>query len=525
MNDLPETIPVAIVGAGPTGLTMGLLLAAYGVRSVILDQNAAPMDIPRAIVIDDEGLRTIQVFGGNETYLPKTVTAEGAVYADDAGDIFGRVGAGPEIYGFPKRNYINQPEFEADLGAHVARSDLCSLHFSTSVLDAVQHGDGVDLTFVCADGSQGTIRAAFVVAADGGRSPIRERLGIPMQGSTYAQDWIVMDTLNDPDGAKFSRFFCSNARPHVSIPAPQGGRRYEFMLLPGETHDQVLADGFVEGLTRPFRDLRPEDIVRKTVYTFHARMATRWRDGRILLAGDAAHMTPPFAGQGMNAGLRDAANLSWKLAAVLNGGADPAILDSYGEERRDPAWAMIQLAVVMGDIVMPIDPGQLAFREHLLKALVPFPAVQDYLLQMKFKPKPRVNCGLVLDLDAQPFEGSLVGEMVPQPEIVLDGASVKLDAALGPGFGLVAQDPTGAEALATMAQATYLGLPLGRVFLQHGAGVAAMPTATTSSPFARPLRTHRDQVLLVRPDRYCAAAFTPGELQDGLRRYAALFQA
>jgi len=301
------------------------------------------------------------------------------------------------------------------------------------------------------------------------------------------------------------------------------------MLLPGETPEQILADGFIEDLLTSFRNLTPSDLIRKTLYTFHARIAERFRAGRVMLLGDAAHLTPPFAGQGMNAGLRDAANVAWKLAAVLNAGASDAILDSYDVERRDPAWAMIQLAVAMGDIVMPIDPARLAFREHLVAALKPFPAVQDYFLQMKFKPKPRYAAGLFCDLDTQPFEASLVGEMIPQPGVVgLDGG-VKLDVALGAGFALIAQNDAGEAALGAVKDAIFCGLSLACLRLDWGdARTAPNKVArydVSGTPLARPLRTHRDQIMLIRPDRYCAAAFFPDELAEGLSAYAALMQA
>jgi 3-(3-hydroxy-phenyl)propionate hydroxylase len=266
-------------------------------------------------------------------------------------------------------------------------------------------------------------------------------------------------------------------------------------------------------------------LIRKTVYTFHARMADRWREGRILLAGDAAHLTPPFAGQGMNAGLRDSANASWKLACILNGGASPAILDSYFAERRDPAWAMIQLAVVMGDIVMPIDRDRLAFREQLLKALAPFPAVQDYLLHMRFKPRPRFDTGLFLGLGNSAFEGALVGEMIPQPDVTLNGTTRKLDDLLGPGFALIAQDAAGARALSALSRMEFLGLPLSRVFVPYRGADGPMPAAVTDDPRVKLLRSHRDEVLLVRPDRYAAASFAPEETEAGLARYAALFRS
>ncbi|MCG6902052.1 MAG: bifunctional 3-(3-hydroxy-phenyl)propionate/3-hydroxycinnamic acid hydroxylase [Rhodobacter sp.] len=524
MPGVSAKYPVVIVGAGPTGLTTGLLLARYGVRSVILERSDVPLDIPRAIVLDDEGARTLQVFGADETYVGRTVVGNGAEYVDDAGNQFGRVGAGPETYGFAKRHFINQPEMEAALRDKLGETALCDLHFACEVVAMTEHTDHVAVTFTGPDGVVDDIRAQFVVAADGGRSPTRERLGIAMHGSTYEQDWIVIDTLNDPDGVNHSHFYCSNERPHVSVPAPNGGRRYEFMVLPGESHADVLKDDFLAGLLAPFRQISDGDIVRKTIYTFHARIAERWRDGRILLAGDAAHLTPPFAGQGMNAGLRDAANASWKLATVLNGGASADILDSYDAERRNPAWAMIQLAVVMGDVVMPIDKDQLAFRQHLISALAPFPAVQDYLLHMKFKPRPRFGTGLFLGLGQSIFEGSLVGEMIPQPDVETGGRVQKLDTLLGPGFGLIAQDAAGAKAVAALGEFAFLGLPMARVFIPYRDASGPMPASSARDDRVRLLRAHRDEVLLIRPDRYCAAAFVPEELAEGLRRYEALFR-
>lgn len=523
MLNLPTKVPVVIIGAGPTGLTTSLLLASYGVRSVVLERNEHAFEIPRAIVLDDEGARTLQVFGADKTYVAQAIVGNGADYIDENGQRFGRVGAGPETYGFAKRHFINQPEMETVLREIVSRNPLCDLHFSCEVLALEQEEDHVAVCFTGPKGAAQTVLADYVVAADGGRSPTRETLGIPMRGSTYEQDWIVVDTLNDPDTENRSRFFCSNQRPHVSVPAPHGGRRYEFMLLPGETHDEVLEETFLAGLIRPFREISSKDILRKTIYTFHARVADQWRKGRILLAGDAAHMTPPFAGQGMNAGLRDASNLSWKLACVLNGGASPAILDSYHAERRGPAWAMIQLAVAMGDMIMPIERDQLAFRQHLLKTLAPFPAVQDYLLHMRFKPRPRYDTGLFLDLGEDDMEASLVGEMIPQPDVDCGGHVRKLDSLLGPGFALIAQDCPGAEALAGFADNEFMHLPLSRVFCPFRDADGPMSAARTSDPRAKRLRTHRDQILLVRPDRYVAAAFSPAGLADGIARYKAVF--
>ncbi len=507
--------PVAIIGAGPVGLTTGLLLAEYGVRSVILERYPAPADMPRAIILDDEGARVLQCFGLDRSYVSTLKGADGAAYFDDAGEMFARVGAGPEVYGYPKRFYIHQPQLEAALHEAVAATPHCEVRFGMHVTGLEQDATGASLQIEGAP----DMRADWVVAADGANSPMRCRLGIGMRGSSYAQDWIVLDTLNDPDPANFTRFICSAARPHVLVPAPNGGKRYEFMMLPGETREEVLADTFLRELLAPYRSLEAENLQRKTVYTFQARIADRFRVGRVLLAGDAAHLTPPFAGQGMNAGLRDASNIAWKLAAVIRGDAADALLDSYFAERRDPAWAMIQLAVAMGDVVMPETSEKLAFREQLLEAMAPFPAVQDYLLKMKFKPKPRYDAGVFVDLDDQPFEASLVGEMIPQPDVAAAKDAVKLDALLGNGFALIAQDQAGAAALSGLELDTLAGLPVARVVLDLN---GKSPGARVNDPCAKPLRTHRDQIMLIRPDRYCAGAFAPEDLGAGLRAFEAM---
>ncbi|MAC78723.1 MAG: 3-(3-hydroxyphenyl)propionate hydroxylase [Rhodobacteraceae bacterium] len=509
----PQDIPVVIIGGGPAGLTCANLLATWGVDFILLEREARPLNLPRAIVLDDEGARTIQTFGLHRTYLQQARPGIGSRYYDDTGICFAETGAGPRTYGFAKRHYMFQPEFEDALRAELDARVPGRIRFNSNVIHIAQDGTGARVTLTGEDGGEHTIATHWVLACDGGRSPTREALGIAMQGNTYEADWIVVDTMDDPDDTLFSKFYCSTTRPMVSVPAPHGGRRYEFMLLPGETREEVLEDGFLETLMAPFRAYDPAKIIRKTVYTFHARLADRFRQGRILLVGDAAHLTPPFAGQGMNAGLRDAHNVTWKIAAVEQGGADAAILDSYEAERRDPAWSMIQLAVAMGEIVMPVDPEQMVFRRLLLKALDPFPNVRDYLIQMRFKPKPRYDRGLFLGLDAPEFEASLVGEMLPQPTLDTPDGPVLMDEALGSGFALIAQCEAGRQAIGAVERTTLCGLPLGTLSLR-GARFADPDTA-------RPIRTHRDQVMLIRPDRYCAAAVAPEDLGAMLEAYEA----
>ena len=520
MSSYPECIPVVVVGAGPTGLTCANLLHTYGVPYLLLDKADGPLNIPRAIVLDDEGSRTLQTFGLHRTYLTTTVPGQGSRYFDDNGICFAETGAGPMTFGFPMRQFILQPELEDALRAALDERGDQGTIYRSEVTGITQDETGATVTVRDAGGSSHAIRTRWVLACDGGRSPIRDLLAITMTGNTYAEDWIVVDTQDDPDQEPVSKFFCSHHRPSVSVPAPRGGRRYEFMLLDGEARDEMLTPGVLAELLRPFRVYDERKVLRKTVYTFHARIADRYRQGRTVLLGDAAHLTPPFAGQGMNAGLRDAHNVVWKIAAVEKGGASTRIMDSYELERRKPAWDMIQLAVTMGKFVMPRQARDIEFRERLLENLAPYPAVRDFLIQMRFKPKPNHPHGLYLDKDGQPYEGSLVGQMIPQPRFQRENDTVLLDDLIGCGFALIAQDGPGRAALDALEADHLLGLPLAKIHLPQAGSVRCDRLALIDEAVARPLRTHRDQILLIRPDRYCAAAASPDALDTMLNRYA-----
>lgn len=509
---IPGRVQVAIVGAGPVGLMAANLLGTYGVRTLIIDRNPDTMEIPRAIALDDEGARTLQAVGLDRDFMARTEPAGGARYLDQDGKAFAEVGAPTPEFGFPRRNYFFQPELERALVAGLERFEHVTLAFGTNLDGFTDNGgddDGDGGAGVTLELPGGSVRADYLIAADGARSAIRQKLGIEMEGDTYPQDWLIIDTENDPDREPVSKFHCRSDRPYVSIPAPRGGRRYEFQLAPGEVATEMVDRDRVRGFLAPLRDLPDEDITRITVYTFEARIAARFALGRVFLAGDAAHLTPPFAGQGMNAGLRDAHNLTWKLAEVLAGRSGPGLLETYHQERHGPAWAMVQLAVAMGEIVMPQAREDIEFRQGILRQFDRFPQARDFIVGMKFKPRPRYDGGAFVDLHGQLVAASLVGAMLPQPDLL---GPARLDDALGAGFALLAQAEDTAAFVAANQDLLWPELSPSRVFLSPAAA-AALDGIT--SLVAKPghglvtVRAHRDQILLVRPDRYVAAAFWP----------------
>jgi len=351
------------------------------------------------------------------------------------------------------------------------------------------------------------VRAQYVVACDGASSPIREALGIAMGGSTYDCQWLIVDLAGSTDRFRHTRVFCDPARPGLALPGPEGTRRYEFMLLAGEDPAAMLDEAKVRRLLARHSD---EDarlqIVRKVVYHFHARLAQRWRSGRIFLAGDAAHLSPPFAGQGMNSGLRDAQNLGWKLAWVLRGGLGPGLLDTYEAERKPHAAALIQMAVRMGHVMMPRSAVRAFATQAAFRALALYKPARDYVMQMKYKPPPRYTEGFLAGA-AGPM---LRGRMFMQPRVEMrDGRSVLLDTLLGPGFAAL-EWHDGIVPNAPPREARPLDARLVQVIPRDHRFVAAPPGGieqVRDASGAVAAAFERDSVrgVILRPDRYVAA--------------------
>ena len=376
-------VPVVIVGAGPTGLAAGNLLGQAGIETLILEQSAELCTFPRATAIDDEGLRICQSLGLGEQVLSHTLL-DLSVYYRSNGRLLARVAPQGRRNGYPFISTFYQPEFENILLHGLQRFSHVQTRFQHTVESLQQHEDEVVVTVRDADGSRQEITCAYLLACDGGKSTIRRMLNIAMRGTTYAQRWLVIDAVNDEAGedtAPFATFFCDPQRPAMTILSPGQRRRWEFMLLPGETDATLLNDERIATLIKQTGYTAEPHITRKTIYTFHAARAASFSQGSIFLLGDAAHLMPPFGGQGMNSGLRDAHNLCWKLAMVLRGQANPRLLDTYQVERAPHVAAMIRLSTLLGNIIMPTRKPTAIVRDGIFHILNTIPPTRTLLTE------------------------------------------------------------------------------------------------------------------------------------------------
>ena len=506
------TTQVLIIGAGPTGLTLANLLGQADVDTLIIDRKPDTVTEPRAVSIDDESLRTMQAIGLDEAVLRDVVPGYGVHYfTRPGGRCFGKVEPTGKLYGFPKRNAFRQPLFESTLKKGLERFASLKAWFGHELLEFSQDHHGVRALIRNADGEMIDVSAAYLVACDGGRSPVRKQLGIEMVGASFSSRWLVVDTDQDDDPFWQTRVYCDARRPVVEVPGPHRTRRFEFLLKPDEADEQVLSETRLQALLRPFKGDAPVSIVRKTVYTFHARVAERWQVDRVFLAGDAAHLTPPYAGQGMNSGVRDAHNLGWKLIGVLKGKMAETALLSYESERRDHAWALIKLALNLGVVMAPAT----VLRARLISAAFALigllPPLRDYFLQMRFKPKPRFTKGLVL---TEGEAGKLsCGQMFPQPMLTdPHGHERLLDETIGAGFALIQYgDPT-RQRIDELKHALWDHLEAKRILIlpEHVQAMPSIPGCTVLQDregLLKGILGDSNRFLLLRPDRYIAAIF------------------
>ena len=356
-SDAPSEVDVCIVGYGPVGATLANLLADAGLSVLVLERDADIYRLPRAVHFDDEVMRVFQTLALADRLLPHTHVSPGMHFVDTAGrlilDWSRPMDVGPLGWNVSYR--FHQPELERILREAASHKPQIDVRLRAEAFAIEQNADAVNIRFedlTC--GALHKTRARFVVGCDGARSLVRRVIGSSLADLGFHERWLVVDALlkrDRPDLGDHSVQFCDPDRPATYVRGVGQRRRWEIALRDNEDPAVMTSPAEVWKLLGRFISSEDADLERAACYTFHSVIAEKWRDGRLLIAGDSAHQTPPFLGQGLCAGIRDAANLAWKLVHVVRGQAHSDLLDSYQSERSPHVREYIELAVKLGGLI------------------------------------------------------------------------------------------------------------------------------------------------------------------------------
>jgi 3-(3-hydroxy-phenyl)propionate hydroxylase len=353
---MTEHFDVAIVGLGPVGATLANLLGQSGITTLVLEREAACYHLPRAVQFDDEVMRTFQTIGLADKIAAKTRLNIGMRFVDRNGKLLLNWPRPQEVsaQGWHASYRFHQPDLETVLRDGLARFPEVEVRSRCEAFMLDDRDDHVELRYEdLACGRVHRVRASYVIGCDGARSLVRRFLESGMEDLGFHERWLVVDVLLNrpkPELGDHSIQYCDPARPATYVRGPENRRRWEIAVLPEESSAEISAPARVWQLLERWLAPDEAELERAAVYTFHSLVADAWRRGRLLLAGDAAHQTPPFMGQGMCAGIRDAVNLAWKLTLAVRG-ADPALLDTYASERRPNAREYVATAARLGGLI------------------------------------------------------------------------------------------------------------------------------------------------------------------------------
>ena len=489
---VPDFVPVVIIGAGPAGVTAATLLGQYGIECVVLDRHETVYPLPRAVHADDEIYRVLARLGVADEFAAHRRPALGLQLLGPDMRVLVEMKRSlePSANGYPQCNMFDQPVLEGMLRANLKRYPHAVIHGNVEVTSVTQtQPDRVRVSFTDrVGGGEQTVEANYVLGCDGANSIVRPTIGTGTYRLPFTQDWVVIDVdtdadLNQWDGA---HQVCDPHRAATYMRVSQTRYRWEFRLLDGETaaNFQTIAD--IEPLIRPWLGDIPAEalkLVRVTDYTFRARVASRWRDRNVFILGDAAHVTPPFNGQGMAAGLRDALNLTWKLAGVLDKTLPESVLDTYERERKLHVSSMILMAVSVGTAATA--GGRVG---NLIRRMV-FPLLENMRLpgtrtSAANGVTPALRRSALVKKSRIP--GQLAGTLCPNPVL---GEGLRFDQVVGNRFALITSSPL------TDAQRSELGI--------RGAAVVSV---AAGSDLGRWLQQGRATAAIVRPDSYVMQA-------------------
>ncbi len=435
-----DSYDIAIVGYGPVGAMTALQMAHAGLRVLILERDTEVLDIPRAVGLDGESMRAFQRLGLAEqveaVVQPRREDEELTFTDSKRNRLFGMQFPPVGPLGWRDIAFFDQPQLEALLRQIIAERGDVTVEDGLEVTRIEQHARGVTLT---ADtrGQARAFEASWVIGCDGAGSFVRRSIGSKWESLGYDQDWLVIDVTIGPEAELPISVMqvCDPERLTTYIPGRDPYRRWEFQIIDGDVRAEMTTPDRIAALLEPW--IAPEHYVvrRAAVYQFHAALASEWRQGRVLLAGDAAHQTPPFLGQGLNSGFRDAVCLGWKLPLVASGACDEALLDTYQAERAAHALDLVDRAVGIGQLMETLaarEAGQPDPYEGAETRAAP-PANGEII--------PRVRGGTVMA--GQRDDASGVGRLLYQPWVErTEGDRVRFDDCLDESFAVVARSST-----------------------------------------------------------------------------------
>lgn len=499
---------VAIVGYGPVGETLAILLAQRGWRVGVFEKQPAAYPLPRAVHFDHEVARVFQAAGIAGDFAGLTETADCYDWRNAAGQTLLRLRSRPlGASGWPEGNMFPQPELERLLDRRARAFATVAVARGVEVVGLTGDDGGVTLSLAGAAGAGRQARARFAVGCDGANSFVRSRIGAAVTDLGFCYDWLIVDVVphRPTTWSPLNVQLCDPRRPTTMVSGGPGRRRWEFMRLPGESIEELNSEATAWRLLAA-SGVRPDNarLERHAVYRFQARWVEGWRRGPVLLAGDAAHQMPPFAGQGMCAGVRDAANLAWKLDLVLAGRAPETLLDTYERERVEHVRLMIGASIELGRVICIADPDEAAARDRAMIAA----AAAGH--QVTVPAAPAIGPGIARDGDR------CARHLFIQGRVRQRGVSGRFDDVVGRGWTLLA---LGGDPLAHLdAEAAAFFAALGGVAAFIGDGDVEDPDGTYAAWFAE----HGVAVVLQRPDFYLFGGAPriedAGALVDDLRR-------
>jgi len=514
---------IIIKGAGPVGLSMANLLGVYGIHTLVLEQNPGTVEEPRAIGLDVESGRALQSMGLEEKTSTEMMQGFSLDYLNANGRTLMEIEVGASPYGGAQMSSFIQPIFEKQLLEGTERFDHVTVLFNHCVEEVSQTDTHAIARGTNTAGEPFEAHAPYLVGCGGGRSLVRKTANITMEGFSNPEAWLVIDTI-DPqlDNWVDCRFFCDPKRPAMTMKKRHKHRRWEWMLHEGECEEEFLDQNRINDLLTPHTDPTQVTMLRKCVYNFNSIVAEQYRSGRLFLAGDAAHMMPPFAGQGMNSGIRDAMNLSWKLAAVVKGEAKPDVLDTYQAERRDHVVTLTKVANRLGAIIMPTSKMRAWARDIVLTALNAF-EVTKKALRDSFFVIPKLEKGLFVW--EGPGASKRSGEMIVQPIVEdVEGNQARLDEFLPESFVLlgIGTDPQTDLNSTAKSLCADLGAQMIAVTRQSTASSSGI---TDSTGALSEWRGALPPFVLLRPDRFTAAVFDAADATDALKNFISQYKA